>query len=37
MGLPPELARGIARRVVMPWPRIVVLEEDEQGHAMLYR
>jgi hypothetical protein len=37
-GLPPELNDGVDAQVVMPWARVLILEEDRYGYgAMLYR
>lgn len=38
-GLPPELTEGRDERVLMPWARVLVLEEGSEGGegAMLYR
>jgi hypothetical protein len=37
-GLPPELNNGVDEQVLMPWARVVVLEEgNDPRDAMLYR
>jgi hypothetical protein len=37
-GLPVELTGGVDRRTVMPWARVVLLEEEEPGgSATLWR
>lgn len=35
-GLPPELTEGIDHREVLPWPRILLVEEEQDGFS-LYR
>lgn len=36
IGLPPDLADSVDQRQRLPWPRVLVLEEDTEGYS-LYR
>jgi len=35
-GLPPEITEGIDHREALPWPRILLIEEEQDGFS-LYR
>ena len=37
VGLPPEVTGGSDLRQLLPWPLVLVIQEDSEGNVFLYR